>query len=298
MNNQEKKINLFLEVNLLLLLSIIWGSTFIFLKIASETIPFITLSAARVTIGFFFLASIFVWKQEKVPKDRLIWRMLFIQSFFSVLGSWTMQTWGVQHINSGIATILSSTSPIFVFFISLFLSNGSINFAKLASTLLGMIGIFVIVGVDTLSEVTFQSIGIVASLFGSLLIASGVIYGRKYLHVSPMITCIGILGWASVCLIPLSLALEQPWTLTITTEALLAVVMLGILCTGCTLLIYFRLIRTLGALGASSQGYLRIGVGVYLGSIVFGEQITPSIIAGTLLIIIGVVGINLLGRSN
>ena len=77
----------------------------------------------------------------------------------------------------------------------------------------------------------------------------------------------------------------------------LAVVVLGVFSTGLALLIYFRLVRTLGSLGVASQSYLRAGVGVVLGMVVLGEQITPVLGLGLMAAVAGVVAINLPARS-
>ena len=73
--------------------------------------------------------------------------------------------------------------------------------------------------------------------------------------------------------------------------------MLGLFCTGCALMLYFRLVNTLGSLGVASQAYLRVGVGVLLGALVLGEEITIMIGLGIGCAILGVAAINLPKRS-
>ena len=77
---------------------------------------------------------------------------------------------------------------------------------------------------------------------------------------------------------------------------MLAAVALGILCTGFALMIYFRLVRTLGALGTASQAYLRAGIGVVLGIVILGETISPGLALGLAAAVTGVMVINLPGR--
>jgi drug/metabolite transporter (DMT)-like permease len=99
--------------------------------------------------------------------------------------------------------------------------------------------------------------------------------------------------WASACLVPLSLALDQPWTLRPSAASLAAALVLALPCTGVALLVYFRLIRTLGSMGVASQSYLRAGVGVLFGVLVLGERITPLVGLGLAVSILGVMAINL-----
>ena len=86
--------------------------------------------------------------------------------------------------------------------------------------------------------------------------------------------------------------IDRPWTLDPAPAALLAVLALGFLCTGVALLIYFRLVRTLGSLGVASQSYLRAGVSVLLGVGLLGEQLTAGIGVGLVAVVAGVVIIN------
>ena len=98
--------------------------------------------------------------------------------------------------------------------------------------------------------------------------------------------------WASVVLVPLALMLDRPWTLAPSPTAMTATAILSILCTGVALLIYFRLVRTLGSMGVASQSYLRAGVGVFLGLVFLGETFTLPVAAGLCAAIAGVALIN------
>jgi drug/metabolite transporter (DMT)-like permease len=98
--------------------------------------------------------------------------------------------------------------------------------------------------------------------------------------------------WASICLIPASLLIDQPWALTPSPRAIIAVLVLSVFCTGVALMIYFRLVRTLGSMGVASQSYLRAGVGVALGVLLLGEKIDSLTLAGICCALIGVAAIN------
>ena len=103
--------------------------------------------------------------------------------------------------------------------------------------------------------------------------------------------------WAAAMLVPLSLIIERPWTLQPSTASMLTAGGLGVFCTGVALLIYFRLVRTLGSMETASQSYLRSGVNVALGVIVLGEQITHVVGAGLACAILGVAAINYRPRA-
>ena len=107
--------------------------------------------------------------------------------------------------------------------------------------------------------------------------------------IMPVVSAAGTMIWASLVLVPASLLLDEPWTLCPSPLALSAIAALALPCTAGALLLYFRLLRTLGSPGVASQAYLRSGVGVTLGVVVLGEVVTPTMGLGLALAIAGVV---------
>jgi len=294
----DTKINFPVEIVLLVLLAVLWGSSYLLIKIAVATIPPVTLIATRVTIAALFLVTVMVWKGEHLPKDGQTWRMLFIQAIFNSIGAWTVLAWGQQYVDSGLASVLNSTSPLFVFFIILFFTRheptGSL---KMLGACLGILGVTLIVGVDVLRGLGQQVVAQLAVLLGAILYAGAAIYGKRFSHLSPTVTAASTMLWATACLVPLSMVAEQPWMLRPSGASIMAAVVLSLFCTGGALLIYFRLVRTLGSMGVASQSYLRAGVGVFLGVVVLGEKITPVIGLGLAAAILGVIAINMPPRQ-
>ena len=154
-----------------------------------------------------------------------------------------------------------------------------------------------IVGVDVLAGLGQQVAGQLAAIAGAILYACAAIYGKQFSHLTATATAAGTMILASIVLLPASLFLEQPWRLSPSLAAILAAIILAVFCTGFALLVYFRLVKTLGSMGVASQAYLRAGVGVFLGMMFLGEQITPMIAFGLLAAILGVAVINMPARK-
>ncbi len=282
------------EYMLLALLALLWGSSYLFIKIAVAEIPPLSLMALRVTIAGIFLIVVLNWRRERLPRDGKTWRMLLVQSFLTGIGAWTVLAWGQQYVDSGLASVLNSTSPIFVFlFTYLITRHEATSGLKLFGALLGLLGVVLIVGVDALAGLGQQVVGQLAAICGAVLYACAAIYGKRLAHLSATAIATGTMIWAVIILVPASLIVERPWTLSPSASALMSAFILAIFCTGCALLIYFRLLKTLGSLGVASQAYLRAGVGVLLGMVFLGEKITPVMAAGLLAAIIGVAAINM-----
>lgn len=292
------KPNLWIEGPLLALLALLWGSSYLFLKIAVAEIPPFTLIAMRVSIAAVFLMIVVFVRGDRLPRAPRMWGMLLIQSMLNSIAAWTILAWGQQYIDSSLASVLNSTAPIFVFFITLLITrHETVSPLKIGGAMLGLVGVVLIVGVEAFNGFGTQLAGALAALTGALLYACAAIYGKNFAQLTPAVTSAATMIWATACLVPLSLAIDRPWTLHPSTNALIAAFILAIFCTGGALLIYFRLVKTLGSLGVTSQAYLRAGVGVVLGVVFLGEQITPLIGLGLAAALLGVVAINLPTRD-
>jgi drug/metabolite transporter (DMT)-like permease len=290
---EERKTRTSIEFSLLALLALLWGSSYLFIKLALETIPPVTLIAIRVTGATVFLLLVLAWRGVRLPKDGQSWRRLFIQAIFNSIGAWTVLAWGQQYVDSGLASVLNSTSPIFVFLITaLFTKHESTSLLKLVGACLGILGVTLIVGFDAVHGIGQQVVAQCAVLFGAMLYAGAAIYGKRLSYLSPVVSAAGTMIWATIILVPTSLIIDQPWLLHPSVKSIFAAILLAIFCTGVALLINFRLVKTLGSMGVASQSYLRAGIGVILGVVILGEQITLSIGIGLMAVILGVAAIN------
>lgn len=287
------------ELFLLGLLACIWGSSYLFIKLAVASIPPVSLIAMRVGIAAVFLLAVMRLQGERLPKDAATWRMLLVQAFLNSIASWTLLAWGQQYVDSGLAGVLTSTSPIFVFLITLLITrHEAVTGWKLGGAALGLAGVALIMGGPALGGLGRESAAQAALLAGAFLYGCGAIYGRRLAHLSPTVASAGTMIWASLWLVPLSVVVDRPWNLQPSTNSLLAALTLAILCTGCALILYFRLARTLGSMGVASQSYLRAGVSVLLGMVVLGEHVAPAVGLGLLAIILGVAAINVPGIAS
>jgi len=291
------KPNMAFELFLLVLLAFLWGSSYSFMKIAVETIPPFSLIAFRVSLAVLLLA-IMAWQKERLPRSAKMWGLLLVQSFLNAIASWTLLAWGQQYVDSGLAGVLNSTSPLFVFFITFVLgSKENASWLKLVGATSGLVGVVLIIGVDVLAGLGTAVLAQLAILAGAVLYAFAAIFGRNFSGQAPVVTATCTVLWGVIFMVPLALFLDKPWTLNPSTVSLAAATAMTVLSTVCAFLIYFRLLKTLGAMGTASQAYLRAGISVVLGIVLLGETLTLVVGLGVALAILGVVAINLPRRS-
>lgn len=289
-NQTDKRV----EFALLLLLALLWGSSYFFIKLGLETIPPVTLIACRVGIAAVLLSAIVVWRGERLPTAPKTLLQLLLQAFLNSFGAWTIVAWGQQYVESSLATVLNSTSPLFVFLITFFFTrHESTSGRRFVGACIGIGGVVLIVGTDALQGLGQQVGAQLGILFAAFMYGCAAIYGKRFGHLSPTVIAATAMILASVVMIPLSLTIDRPWTLSPSLKSMAAAAALGVMCTGVALMLYFRLLRTLGSMGVASQGYLRTAVGVMLGVFVLGETISPVIGLGIAAAVTGVVLINM-----
>jgi drug/metabolite transporter (DMT)-like permease len=290
--------NLAIELALLVALATLWGASYTFIRIGVATIPPITLIAGRTAIAGLLLLVIMRARGVKMPTDAATWRRFLFQAGMNSVVPWTMVAWGERTIDAGLATILNSTAPIFTFFLTLLVTRHEVlTSRKLIGVVAGMVGICLIVGVQALAGFGEQLTAQIVTLLAALCYAGAAIFGRGFKGLDPMAPAAGSLICGAAVLIPLSLAFEQPWTLTPSTSSLLALLGLAVFSTAFAFTIYFRLIQTLGSVGTTAQAYLRVPIGVGLGIVFLGERPSATAWIGLACVVIGVAAMTIPARK-
>ncbi|WP_269581343.1 DMT family transporter [Roseibium sp. Sym1] len=283
-----------LELALLGVLALLWGSSYMWISLALPSFPPATLIALRVGLASLVLLAILAARGLRLPGDSRSWRLFFVQSLVNSTGPWLMLAWGQQYAGTAVSSVLNSTSPLWVFAFSFLLlqSGQRPGTRQLAGALLGFGGIVLIVGVGALEDIGRNLVPQLVVLLGAALYGIAALRGPLFTAYPPLVTATGTLMCASLVLVPLSLVTDRPWDLAPDLTGILSVLMLSVACTALAFLIYFRLLSTLGAMGTASQAYLRSGIGVFLGVVFLSESLDLETFAGICLAIFGVVLIN------
>ncbi|WP_407186973.1 DMT family transporter [Bradyrhizobium centrosematis] len=282
------------EIGLLLLLALIWGSSFTLIKVALPTIPPFTMVAARVTIAAALLILIALAQGHVLPRRGPVWAAFLVQGLLQSALPFTLISWGETHIASGLAGVLNATPPMFVLAVAMSTGRGreAISGRRIIGVALGLAGVALTMRVDARSGIgTDAPLAQAAVLGASLCYALAPIWGQRFAGLPAVVTAAGAMSCAAALMLPIAAILDRPWTLAPTIQAITAVLGLAIVCTAFAMVIYFRLIHTLGPLGTTSGSYLRAGFAVALGTTLLGESFTWSMLAGMTLIVLGVIAV-------
>ena len=282
------------ELALLLMLATLWGASFTFIKVGVETLPPLTLIAGRTSIAALILLAILGYRRIALPRDPKVWRQFLFQACLNSVFPFTLIAWAEQSIDAGLATILNSTSPIFTFLLTwLIAGRQHATGHKLFGVVSGMIGICLIVGVGALSGLREQLIPELAIIAATICYAGAALFGRNFERLDPMLPAAGSMLAGAAVLIPASLLVDHPWTLEPSTRSIGALLGLSIFSSALAFTIYFRLLRTLGPVGTTSQAYLRVPIGVAIGVLFLGESLAPTTWIGSIFVIAGVAAMTL-----
>ena len=283
-----------LELALLLLLATLWGASFTFIKVGVETLPPLTLIAGRTSIAALTLLAVLRYRRVALPRDPALWRQFLIQACLNSVFPFTLIAWAEQTVDAGLATILNSTSPIFTFLLTWFIAGRQhATGRKLFGVVSGMIGICLIVGVGALSGLREQLVPELAIIAATICYAGAALFGRNFERMDPMLPAAGSMLAGAIVLIPASLLVDQPWTLEPSARSIGALLGLSVFSSALAFTIYFRLLRTLGPVGTTSQAYLRVPIGVAIGVLFLGETLAPTTWMGSIFVIVGVAAMTL-----
>src|SRR5262249_57162471 len=137
----------------------------------------------------------------------------------------------------------------------------------------GMAGVSLIIGAEALSGFGEQLLAPLAIVAASVCYAGAAIFGKTFKDLDPVLPAAGSLICGAVILFPASLVVDQPWTLTPSRGSILALIGLSLLSTALALVIYFKLLHTLGSIGLTSQGYQRAPSRVAIEVVFLGGQL-------------------------
>ena len=279
---------------LLIVLSVLWGGSFYFAKIAVVEIPPLTLALGRVAIAAAALAVVARILGLTWPHDTRTWANFIVMAAFNNALPFTLLFWGQIHISIGLAAILTGTSPLFgALMAHVMTEDDKLTASRTVGVLAGLIGIIVLIGVDVLGEFGSHVLAEFACLVAAASYGFGAVYSRRVRRLPPMIVAAGQLTMSTVLLLPLVLLFDRPSAvLTASWPALASMLALALVCSALAYLIYFRVIGRAGATNALLVTFLVPISAIVLGILSLGERLEAHQMAGMVAIFIGIVAID------
>ena len=287
-----------LDYLLLILLALIWASAFFNIKIATYSFGPITIAFLRVFFGAIPVLLLCYYKNIKIEAFSKDWHWFAIIGFINLVAPFFLIAYGVQSVQSNLAAILMSTTPLSSTVLGHFYTkNEKFNFIKTFGILIGFSGILYLFSDDLLiNENNFLSALLI--LLGSTCYVVGGVLTLKISKKKNENVTGSILVWATIILIPFVSIVEQPWNINPRLDSTISVIYLGLVSTGIAWLLRFRILVNNGLIFQSQVSYLIPIFGTILSYIFLKELITIKILISLIAVVIGIYFVKRADKKN
>lgn len=274
---------------MLLLLSTLWGLSFVLVEVALTALPVFTLVALRVAIAAATLWVLVAVRRIPIPSDWRVWRAFLVMGVFNNAVPFALIVSGQTVTTAGLAAVLNATTPLFTALLAgLFLPDERLTPARLLGVVMGTAGVAAMIGPQALSGLGRGEIGGQLAVLGAALSYAGsAVFARRFagLGVRPVVIALGQTTASTLVLAPLALVLEGPFALAPPGPGVwAAVIAMGCFATAFAYILYFNVLARAGASNVVLVTVLVPVVAVVAGAMALGEAVRPGQLAGMALI--------------
>ncbi|MBS1807681.1 MAG: EamA family transporter [Acidobacteria bacterium] len=274
-----------------LFLSLIWGSTWLFIKIGLDVLPPLTFAGIRFGLSALILWGIVLARKSAIPRTWRDWRMIIWAGLTGMTINYALIFWGEKHIPSGLAAVLQAMIPAFGLVLAhYFLPNEKITWRKALGVATGILGVALIFSDQLKLEGVMALLGS-AALFSSAFFVAicNVIVKASGRKLDPVVISAGQMTVGVVPLLLVGTIFEgNPLQLQWTKGAVLALLYLVLVGSVIAFSLYYWLIRHMDVTKTMLISLLTPVIAVLLGMVMLGEQLTWRVASGTALILAGV----------
>jgi drug/metabolite transporter (DMT)-like permease len=274
-----------------LTLCLIWGSTWLFIKVGLEDLPPISFAGFRFLIAVVALIIIVRIRKLQLPSTRSEWLLLAGTGILTFGLNYGLLFWGEQRVSSGLAAVLHTIIPVFGLALAhYYLPNERMTWSKVSGVLLGIAGVVVIFSDQLHSKGSSSFVGSVALVVGAFCMAyANVMVKAKGHHMDPAVIAAGQMLCGLIPLLCCGWIFEgNPLTFHWTTQAVLCIAYLGLVGSCCAFLLYYWLLKHLAVTKSMLISLVAPVIAVLLGSWWLKEQVTWQIVVGALCIMLGI----------
>ena len=282
-----------------LILCLIWGSTWIFIKIGLADLPPISFASARFVLSAAVVLAIILVQKIPLPRSTSEWRLLALTGFLQFALNYSSVFWAEQYITSGLAAVLQATITLFGLVLAwIFLPAERITRQKIIAVVLGILGVAVIF-VDQLKVENWMAfLGCVAIVFGSYCAAqASILVKAKAGGIHPASLLFGQMACGLPFILTYSFSVEgNPATFQWSFVAVGSVLYLSLVGTIAAFWLYYWLLSRIESTKAMMISLVTPLLAVVIGAVTVGETLPPQTFAGGLMII-GSIGLIVFRRS-
>ncbi|HET7489858.1 MAG TPA: EamA family transporter [Acidimicrobiales bacterium] len=270
------------------LLSFIWGWSFLLIKVALGGMTPATVAFARIALGMAVMVGVLRARGARLPRDRTSWRHFAVMGLAYSAFPFTLLAWGEQHITSALAAVVNATTGLFAALAAAVGLHERLRPPQIAGLVVGFAGVAVAAGLTGSDLTSSSAAGIVATLAVSASYGFSFVYAQRNLTgTPPLIAAAGQLVTAAAMALPLAVVSSVVGGFSPNPRQLLAVAVLGVVGTGLAYVVNYRAIADVGSTKASLVTYLVPIVAVTVGVVFLDEPFHASLVVGGALVVAG-----------
>ncbi|UWQ17012.1 DMT family transporter [Jannaschia sp. M317] len=272
----------------LMLLALIWGGSFLSIRVALDEIPFVTSVAFRVGVAALVLWGWVALRRLPLPRDPRIWGALLVMGVLNNVLPFSLMAWGQLHIETGLTSILNAGTAVFgVLAAAIFLADERLTPRRALGVTIGFFGVAVAIGLENLSSFDLRSAAQLAVVAGTICYALAGVWARTRLTgLAPQVQAAGMLTGSSLVMVPAALMIDGI-VVPQQSDTILAVGYYAVVATALAYLLYFRVLATAGSGNVMLCTLMIPPVAILLGAWVRGEVLAPTVYLGFALLIAG-----------
>ncbi|HZC98949.1 MAG TPA: DMT family transporter [Actinomycetes bacterium] len=268
----------------------LWGSGFLFVKLALRGLSPVQIVLGQLGFGAVVLLLTLAVRRRPLPHVPRQWAYLAGMALLANIAPYLLFSWSEQRISSGLAGVLSGTTPLLTLLFARALGVGCLTLARVLGLVLGLCGVVLLAAPWHDGSRAVSLAGVLAALGAATCYAGSYVYARRLLTnrgTEPL-----VLSAAQLSAGALLLGAVTPWIgrqpVTLTGTVAFSVVALGVLSTGIAYALNYRLIQDEGPTAASMTNYLVPVVAVVLGVTFVDERLSWNLVVGMAVVLVGV----------
>ena len=276
----------------LIVLGVVWGWSFFFMKIALEGMTPSAVVLGRLVFGAAAVVVSLLVTRTGLPRELELWKRVAFMALVTNVAPFTLFAWAQERITSALASVLNASTALFAALVALTFLGERLKRAQAFGLVLGFVGVGVAAGVGGGDVAGSSLTGAAAGLGAAFCYAIGFAYSQRHdLGSRPEATTAGQLLIGAAVMAPFGIGTSVAEGLSLTPTRFTAILILGVLGTGVGYLIYYRMVAEVGATKASIVTYLVPIVGLVVGVTVADEPFSWRLVIGGVLIVGGVIAV-------
>ena len=275
----------------MMLLAMIWGGSFLSIRVALDEISPLASVAHRTTWAMLVLWGVIAIMRIPLPRDPKIWFSFLVMGLMNNVIPFTLMAWGQLYIESGLTSILNAfTAVVGVVIASLFFADERISLRKGIGVVLGFFGVAVAIGLENFRTLDLRSMAQLAVIGGTVAYAIAGVWARKRLvGMPPQLAAAGMLTGSTVIMLPLAYFIDGPLSFDLEPRTMWAIGYYAIIATAFAYLLYYRVLAMAGSGNLILVTLLVAPIAITLGAVVLGEKLGTNTYFGFAILAVGLI---------